>query len=331
MSDNREDIKTDLIAIAKLNSIINYDDKNSISRACEIIKSKNPFRSVYGRRYHQRLQEMLAGSDYPHICITCQKPLDSSAPMCNACETAMLSGMQGSSNVTEKQNSTAAAGQVIEEKVLKGASTIKDAAAKSARSAQKAFSDLDKDKIRESAEEGTKKIKSGGLKLFSRAKNIWNDLDKKQKIIVLVITAAALIILFTLGIVRTIGFCFLIFGISGLVRLLRDIKLTDDKQRLRHRSTILKVYVPLLAAIVLILAGSKTHSGRTISGMSSQNSEGSAEDTGGLTIGVDADGVKKNIIQVGSGYYLDIDEGDKTVINNAEEATALIHKLYPEK
>ena len=325
MSDNREDIRTDLIAIAKLNSIINYSDPNSISKACDIIAKNHPFRSVYGDRYYKRLQEMLRSEDYPHICITCGRDTEGPVPMCAACETAMLNGVQGGSKD---------AGRKVEPKPSHApgtpdpTQTIKDMAAGTISSAQSAIRKIDKEKLKKTARKEQGRIRKVLNELINRVKNRWKKASRKQRIIALVLVLLILIALLTLGIARMIGICLLLFAAKEIPTIVREIRLRNIKKFL-SRSMILRVYVPLLAAIVFlfVLPGSKTV---TISGSSSRTSAGSEENSG-IQIGVDADGLPKNLVETGSGYVLDIDESEKITIHDAEEATRLILKLYPEK
>ncbi len=325
MTDNKEDIKTDLIAIAKLNSIINYSDPGSISKACDIIAKNRPFRSVYGDRYHKRLQEMLRSEDYPHTCITCGRDTEGPAPMCAACEAAMLKGVQAGSKDTGKN---------VEQKPSDGAATpvptqtIKDVAVGTIASAQSALQKIDKEKLKETARKEQGRIRGYLKELLSRVKSWWKEATRRQRIIALTLALLTLIVLFTLGIVRLIGICLLLFAAKGIPTIVHEIR-QRNTAKLRTRSMILSVYVPLFAAILFLFL-IPSPGNVTMSGASSKTSSKSEEDIDGL-IGVDANALTKNLVQTGSGYVLDIDESEKITIHNAEEATELILKLYPEK
>ncbi len=90
MPEDRNNIKSDLITIAKLNKQIDFNNVDSIRKLMLVLNKKEYFKSSLKTKYISILDKLCKSDDYTPECIVCKKTYGGRKPLCPDCEKTII-------------------------------------------------------------------------------------------------------------------------------------------------------------------------------------------------------------------------------------------------
>ncbi len=105
MPEDKKNIRSDLIVMAKLNKQIDFDNVDSIKSLMLALNKKEYFKTSLKTKYISVLENLCASEDYTPECIVCKNKYGGRRPICPNCEKTIIEKTQPQKQSAAKQES----------------------------------------------------------------------------------------------------------------------------------------------------------------------------------------------------------------------------------